>query len=384
MLGRPTVAEITHWASEVQAVGDRIGPHFARSEPRQRAVHYIRALLSDTPRKNGWQLAEHLGEATPDGVQHLLARADWDADAVRDELLPYVAEHLGESEGVLVVDETGFLKKGTKSCGVARQYSGTAGRIENCQIGVFLAYATSKGHTLLDRALYLPKEWTTDAQRFEAAGVPEEVTFATKIVLAKRMIERAVANGLPARWVTADTVYGSDYAFRQSLEKAGLNYVVGVRSDCAVWVGLRQRRVAQLLAELPPGAWQRRSCGAGTKGPRFYDWVRIPINAPEPETSARWLLIRRSLTDPTDVAYYLCGAPPTTTLDDLVRVAGTRWTVEECFELGKGDCGLDEYEVRSWSGWLRHVTLSLWALAVLVVIRSQLPARKGRKKGASV
>lgn len=382
MLGRPTVAEITRWASEVQAVGDRIGPHFARSEPRQRAVHYIRALLSDTPRKNGWQLAEHLGEATPDGVQHLLARADWDADAVRDELLPYVAEHLGESEGVLVVDETGFLKKGTKSCGVARQYSGTAGRIENCQIGVFLAYATSKGHTLLDRALYLPKEWTTDGKRCAAAGVPEKVSFATKIVLAKRMIERAVAAGFPARWVTADTVYGSDYAFRKRLEQVGLNYVVGVRSDFTVCRGFHQHRVKQLLHEIPSEAWQRLSCGTGTKGPRWYEWACCRVNSPEPETYARWLLLRRSTTDPTEVAYFICGAPPATTFEQLVRVAGTRWTVEECFELSKGECGLDEYEVRSWDGWYRHVTLSLWALAIVVTLRARLPRPKTRKKGA--
>src|SRR5688572_5517256 len=197
MAGRPTEGQVAGWADELTAVGQRIGPRFARSEPRRRAVGYVRGLLSDTERKNGWQLAEHLGDPTPDGVQHLLARADWDADAVRDDLTRYVAEHLGDSAGVLVVDETGFLKKGTKSCGVARQYSGTAGRIENCQVGVFLGYATRSGQALIDRELYLPKEWAADAGRRKTAGVPKAVTFETKLVLARRMIERAVAAGLP-------------------------------------------------------------------------------------------------------------------------------------------------------------------------------------------
>jgi SRSO17 transposase len=241
MSGRPTREQVTVWAEEVDAVGQRIGYRFARSEPRRRAVGYVRGLLSGAERKNGWQLAEHLGDPTPDGVQHLLARADWDADAVRDDLLGYLAEHLGHPDGVLVVDETGFLKKGTKSCGVARQYSGTAGRIENCQVGVFLGYATKKGRALVDRALYLPKEWASDAERREEAGVPEEVAFATKIVLARRMIDRAVTAGLGAKWVTADAVYGSDYHFRTTAEGHGLGYVVGVRSDFAVWAGPPER-----------------------------------------------------------------------------------------------------------------------------------------------
>src|SRR5262249_39197828 len=244
---------------------DRIGHHFARREPRPRAVGYVRGLLSDAERKNGWQLAEHLGDPTPDGVQHLRARADWDADAVRDELLGYVRERLGHPDGVLLVDETGFLKKGTKSVGVARQYSGTAGRIENCQVGVFLGYATRHGRTLLDRALYLPKEWSEDARRRAGAGVPRAVRFATKLVLARRMIERAVAAGVPARWVTADGVYGSDYGFRSALEGLGLGYVVGVRSDDAVWAGFRQVRAKALLAEVPAGGLQRPPWCGGAK-----------------------------------------------------------------------------------------------------------------------
>lgn len=381
MSGRPTRAMVERWAEEVEAVADRIGPRFARSEPRRRAIGYLRGLLSDTERKNGWQLAEHLGEATPDGVQHLLARADWNADAVRDDLTAYVQECLGDSNGVLIVDETGFLKKGVKSCGVARQYTGTAGRIENAQVGVFLAYAGAKGQALIDRALYLPKEWTDDRDRCDAAGVPSAVTFATKIVLAKRMIERAVMAGVPAKWVTADAVYGSDYHFRFALENQGLGYVVGVRTDFAVTVGFRQIRVRELLAEVPSDAWQRLSCGVGSKGPRRYDWARTRVNGPEPEQCQRWLLIRRSVSDPTELAYFMCGGPPATTLDQLVAVTGKRWVIEDLFELAKGDCGLDEYEVRSWVGWHRHVTLSLWALAVVAVIRSRLPAPRREKKG---
>jgi SRSO17 transposase len=381
MSGRPTREQVTAWADEVGVVGERIGRHFARSEPRRRAVGYVRGLLSGTERKNGWQLAEHLGDPTPDGVQHLLARADWDADAVRDDLLGYVREYLGHPDGVLVVDETGFLKKGTKSCGVARQYSGTAGRIENCQVGVFLGYAAKKGRALVDRELYLPKEWANDADRREEAGVPEEVEFATKIVLARRMIDRAVAAGLRAQWVTADAVYGSDYRFRATAEGHGLGYVVGVRADFAVWAGFRQVRVGTLLAGIPADAWHRLSCGNGSKGPRLYDWAVTRANSPEPQEYARWVLIRRSVSDPTEVAYFACGGPPSTTLSELVRVAGARWAIEDLFELAKGDCGLDEYEVRSWTGWHRHVTLSLFALAVVAVIRSRVakPAKKGAR-----
>jgi SRSO17 transposase len=381
MSGRPTAAQVRAWAGEVETVGELIGRRFARSEPRRRAVSYVRGLLSGVERKNGWQLAEHLGDPTPDGVQHLLARADWDADAVRDDLLGYVRERLGHPDGVLVVDETGFLKKGTKSCGVARQYSGTAGRIENCQVGVFLGYATQNGRALLDRALYLPKEWANNAERRDEAGVPEGVEFATKIVLARRMIDRAVAAGLGARWVTADAVYGSDYHFRTTVEGHGLGYVVGVRSDFAVWAGFRQARVGALLAGIPADAWHRLSCGDGAKGPRVYDWALSRTNSPEPDGYARWVLVRRSASDPAEVAYFACGGPPATTLTELVRVAGARWAVEDLFELAKGDCGLDEYEVRSWVGWHRHVTLSLFALAVVAVIRSRAarPAKKGAR-----
>src|SRR5438270_2556912 len=235
------VAAVATWAAGLAALHARVARRFARAEPRRRALAYLRGLLSPVERKNGWQLAEQAGEATPDGMQHLLARADWDADQVRNDLRAYVVEHLGDAPAVLVVDETGFLKKGTKSVGVQRQYSGTAGRIENCQVGVFLGYVTDRGRALLDRALYLPKEWASDRKRRQAAGVPKSVAFATKLVLAGQMVDRALQAGVPAAWVTADAVYGSDYAFRKAIEDLGLGYVVGVRTDHAVCVGLQQR-----------------------------------------------------------------------------------------------------------------------------------------------
>jgi SRSO17 transposase len=379
----PTLEAVRGWADELDAVVGRIGRPFARSEPRRRAGAYLRGLLSAVERKNGWQLAEHAGDGRPCGVQPLLARADWDPASVRDDLRSYVAEHLGHPDGVLIVDETGFLKEGTKSVGVRRQYSGTARRIENCQVGVFLAYATPKGRAFLDRELDLPEEWAGDAARREAAGVPEEVRFAPKAAQARGMIERALDAGVPAAWVTADAVYGSGYKFRAAIERRGLGYVVGVRSDQSVCVGFRQARVAKLLAEAPAEAWHRLSCGDGSKGPRVFDWAIRPVNSPEPDEYARWLLVRRDVENPAEVAYFLCGGPPGTTTEQLVSVAGARWAIEESFALAKGDCGLDHYGVRSWTGWYRHVTLALLAHAVLTVIRSKAvgPKRRPSKGG---
>jgi SRSO17 transposase len=362
-------------------VGARLGGHFARSEPRQRAVAYLRGLLSDVERKNGWQLAEYAGDDHPYGLQHLLGRAAWDADAVRDDLTAYVTEHLADPDGVLVVDETGFLKKGTKSAGVQRQYSGTAGRIENCQLGVLLAFAGQRGRVFLDRELYLPQEWAQDARRRKEAGIPEAVRFATKPALALRMLERALDAGVRAAWLTADEVYGSDGKFRQALERRRQPYVLAVRSDQAVCVGLQQVRVKALAAAVPGDAWQRHSAGDGAKGPRWYDWACLRVNGPEPEAFGRWLLVRRSTSDPEDLAYYLCGGRPGTALGELVRAAGSRWAVEECIEAAKGEVGLDHYEVRSWVGWYRHVTLALFAHALLAVIRARAAAGPRPQKG---
>jgi SRSO17 transposase len=380
---RPTTEDVHQWAEELDAVGERLAGHFARSEPRERAVAYLQGLLGAVERKNGWQLAEYLGDDRPYGVQHLLGRADWDADAVRADLHAYVMEHLADPAGVLIVDETGFLKKGTKSAGVQRQYSGTAGRIENCQIGVLLAFAGRHGRAFLDRELYLPEEWAQDAPRRKEAGIPKGVRFATKPALAVRMIERALDGGVQAAWVTGDEVYGSDGKLRRALEQRRQAYVLAVRSDQAVCVGFQQHRVKALTAALPAEAWQRLSAGDGAKGPRWYDWACLRINGPEPEVFTRWLLVRRSTSDPDERAYYLCGGPPATGLQELVQVAGTRWAMEECIEAAKGEVGLDHYEVRSWTGWYRHITLALFAHALLAVIRSRAATTARPKKGGS-
>jgi SRSO17 transposase len=380
---RPTTEDVRLWAQELERVGERLRERFARSEPRQRALDYLRGLLGDAERKNGWQLAEYLGAGRPYGVQHLLGRADWDADAVRDDLRAYALEHLGDPDGVLIVDETGFLKKGAKSVGVQRQYSGTAGRIENCQVGVFLAFVGRNGRAFLDRELYLPKEWAEDAERRAEAGIPKEVRFATKPALAQRMVERALGAGVRASWVVGDEVYGSDGKFRHALEQRRQPYVLAVRSDQAVCVGLRQVRVKPLIAQAPAEAWQRLSAGDGAKGPRWYDWACVRINGPEPEEFPRWLLARRSASDPEDLAYYLCAGRPGTAVRELARAAGSRWAIEECIEAAKGETGLDQYEVRSWVGWYRHVTLALFALALLAVVRAQASGRARAKKGGA-
>ena len=366
------VGAVATWAEGLAAVHARVASRFARAEPRRRALAYLRGLLSPVERKNGWQLAEQAGEATPDGMQHLLARADWDADQVRDALRAYVVEHLGAEQAVLVVDETGFLKKGTKSVGVQRQYSGTAGRIENCQIGVFLAYASPRGRTFLDRELYLPKEWATDTARREEAAVPDSVAFQTKPQLARAMLARALDAGVPAAWVTGDEIYGGDRRLRLWLEERQVPHVLAVKSTEPRWTRTSWRQVAAktLAAALPDTAWERLSAGEGAKGPRVYDWARVPIRAlPEPGWDY-WLLVRRSVADPTDLAYYGCFCPAGTPLAELVRVAGSRWAIEESFETAKGEVGLDHYEVRRWPGWYRHTTLALLAHAYLTVTRA--------------
>ncbi|HVK15935.1 MAG TPA: IS701 family transposase [Fimbriiglobus sp.] len=381
MSGRPTATAVQDWATELDTVGERLGRYFSRAEPRRRAVEYLRGLLSDVERKNGWQLAERLGDPTPYGVQHLLGRADWDADAVRDDLTRYAHDHLADPDGVLVVDETGFLKKGTKSAGVRRQYSGTAGRIENCQVGVFLAFAGRHGHALLDRELYLPEEWAADADRRQAAGIPAAVSFATKPQLAERMLRRAWAAGVRAAWVVADTVYGNDGKFRRFLEANSQPYVLAVQSNQQLWDGRSRSRVDALAVAWPAGVWHRASAGAGAKGPRWYDWAARAFGPVDERGWQLWLLVRRHREKTDERAYYLCRGPADTPWRELVRVAGSRWAVEEGFERAKGECGLDEYEVRSWAGWHRHVTLSLFALAVLTVARNRARRAGGRSKG---
>jgi SRSO17 transposase len=358
----------------------RLAPYFERAEPRQRAMAYLRGLLSPAERKNSWQVAEVSGDAPPYGIQHRLRRALWDPKAVRAELRRYVVQHLEDPEAVLVVDETGFLKKGRHSAGVARQYSGTAGRVENCQIGVFLGDASRLGHTLLDRELDLPQEWTEAPERCQQAGIPADRRFATKPQLARQMLARAFAAGPSAEWITGDSVYGDDRRLRVWLEAQPQAYVLTVSGKAYVWPGGQQRRVSTILAALSEEGWTRLSAGDGAKGPRWYDWRWLPLAEPLEPTWRRWLLIRRSISDSTEVRAYVVFAPQETTLEAVVRVAGTRWTIEQLFEAAKGEVGLDHYEVRSWTGWYRHITLAMWALALLSVLRAGAIAVEWLKK----
>jgi SRSO17 transposase len=391
-LAEPTPADAASWAADLQMLLDHLGRHFARSETRQHLRAYLTGLLSPLERKNGWQLAEHAGDATPYGLQHLLDRAKWDAEAVRDDLQAYVRDHLGHPSGVLVIDETSFLKKGTHSVGVGVQYSGVTGKLENCQVGVFLAYVSPHGQTLYDRRLYLPRDWAQDAVRRAAADVPADVRFATKPQLAKELVLRALESGLPVAWVTGDEVYGADYHLRVALEEREQPYALTVSAKQAIAVGWQQHRARALVAAAPESAWERHSCGDGSKGPRRYDWLRLPINHPYDEQWQRWLVARRGLTNPDDprsIAYFLVFAPAETSLATLTQVIGERWGIECTFEESKGAVGLDQYEVRSWHGWHRHITLALWAHAFLAVTRSStlapaplVPSADEGKKGA--
>jgi SRSO17 transposase len=354
-----------------------------RQEARERIGVYLRVLLSPVKRKNGWQVAEEAGEATPYAMQHLLDRAKWDPDGVRDELRSYVTEMLGDEAAVLVVDETGFLKKGRKSVGVQRQYSGTAGRIENCQVGVFLSYASPKGACLLDRELYLPKSWTQDRERCREAWVPAEVGFATKPELAARMLWRTLDAGVKVSWVTGDTVYGSNPKLRAGLEARSQAYALGVRCHEWVEVGGQRVRVDQLAKGLSASEWHALSAGAGAKGPRRDLWAAVALSSLAPAGWQRWLVVRRSLPGAATQekrAYFLIFAKPGTTLEAMVQAIGSRWTVEQCFEVGKGEVGLADYEVRSWHGWYRHVTLALVAQAFLTVMRVQSQEEPGKKR----
>ena len=364
------------WLSGLDDLFARVAGRFGRVEPRRQARLYLMGLLAPVERKNGWQLAEAAGDATPDRMQRLLNNARWDARLVRDDLRGYVTEHLGDPGGVLIVDETGFLKKGTRSAGVQRQYSGTAGRVENCQLGVFLAYASPAGRALVDAELYLPRSWAEDRARCAEAGVPAEVGFATKPALARVMLGRALDAGVPARWATADEAYGQDHKFRVFCEQRRLGYVVAVpRSQSTgpgTGYGNTGSRADALAAAAPAQAWKRLSAGDGAKGPRLHDWAMATL--PDAgEGFERWLLIRRSITDPGDLAYYLCFGPAGTTIDQLVRIAGSRWAIEECFQSAKNETGLDHYQVRRYDAWHRHITLAMLAAGDLAVTAATSP-----------
>ena len=369
------------WASSLRDVKRRMGGLFSQKRAAVNAGLFLDGLLGDERRKTGWMRAEAAGDPGPWRQQALLGRDRWEADALRDLVRDYVVEHLGDDAAVLVLDETGFLKQGKASCGVARQYTGSAGKITNCQIGVFAALVSRHGHAFIDRALYLPKNWTNDPARCKAVHVPAEVEFATKPQLAAAMIARAIAANVPFAWVAADTVYGVG-DIERDLRRAGKGYVLGVSS--AHWFGSWSRAqplggsAGEIAAALPSSDWQRLSAGAGTKGPRLHDWCYLELADLEAEefndenhgTWTRGLLIRRNIAD-GDLAYFTTWCPAGTSITALVSVEGHRWAIEDSFETAKNEFGLDHNETRSWHGWHRHVSLVMLAFAMMAAIRHQ-------------
>ena len=382
--------EAAGWAAEMDRLLARRAGRFPRVETRRRAAGFVRGLLADLPRKNCWTIAEHAGDRDPHGMQYLLARASWDTDGVRDDLRDYVIGALGDTDAVLVVDETGDLKKGTATVGVQRQYTGTAGRIENAQVAVYLAYAGARGHAMIDRELYLPSCWTADPERMAAAGVPDDLEFLTKPALATGMLTRALRAGVPARWVAADEVYGADPDLRAELEAQRVGYVLAIGCDRRIRTAAGPLRADHLAAGLPRQAWHRLSAGSGAKGQRFYDWAWIahhdrahPVRDGHPggvddalDTQHWWLLIRRNRRT-GELAFYRCYAPDAVPLRELARVAGRRWTIEECFQTGKQLAGLDEHQVRRWTSWRRWTLLAMIGHALLAVIAANAHTDRG-------
>jgi SRSO17 transposase len=369
---KTTFVEVWKWGQELEHLHTRIAPRFARPEPRRRALAYLKGIVSSVERKNGWQLAEHAGESRPDGMQRLLNSAAWDEDLVRNDLRTYILERLGDPGAIVVIDETSMRKRGKKSAGVSKQHCGTTGQVENCQVGVFLAYASSKGCTLLDRELYLPLRWTEDRERCREAGIPDDVHFATKPELAQRMVERIWHAQVPVAWVVADSVYGGNLDLRTWLEEHHYSYVMAVACTEAVGIqtasGRQRMTVAEAEAQvLHTDEWQRLSMSEGTKGPRLFDWSMTPILHRWEDDGRHWLLVRRRLDDPTEKTFYLVFARPGTTLAEMVQAIGARWKIEECFETGK-EMGLEDYEVRGFTAWYRFITLVMVVMAALATI----------------
>jgi SRSO17 transposase len=365
--------DLGRWRDEFDELMLRVGARFARVEPRRRMAAFVRGLLAGLPRVNCWSIAEHAGEDCPRGMQRLLSAAVWDEAGVRDDLRGYVLEHFADPGAVLVVDETGDLKKGTATVGVQRQYTGTAGRTENAQVAVYLAYAAPAGTAFIDRALYLPRSWTGDPARCHAAGVPSGTAFATKPALAREMIGRALDAGAPAAWAAGDEVYGQDPRLRAELARRGLGYVLAVAKTCPVTTGIGPRPAIELAARLPARAWQRLSAGPGAKGPRWYDWAFIEAADPAVTSACRhWLLIRRRISD-GEYAFYRACAPRPVPLAQLVKVAGSRWKIEDGFAAGKELAALDEHQVRTWTSWHRWTILALLACAFLSVLAASHP-----------
>ena len=355
------------WSERFNELFAQVAGVFGNAAVRRHGRAYLLGLLSHTERKNSWWLAEFAGEVSPDGMQRLLNFSPWDEDACRDALARYVVRNLGDPAAVLAVDETGFLKKGRMSAGVARQYTGTAGRVENAQVGVFLAYAAPDGRrALTDRELYLPGKWTDDRGRCRRAGIGDDVAFATKPELARQMIERAVTAGVPFAWVAGDEVYGGNPKLREWLEKEKISYVLAVACSEMIATPAGAKRADELAALVPVAGWQRLSCADGSKGPRLYDWALIATASPD-----RWLLARRSLhcneKGELELAFFRCYSPRPVTVAELAAVAGARWAVEDCFAEAKNKAGLDQYQVRKYRAWYRHVTLSMLAHTFLAV-----------------
>jgi SRSO17 transposase len=360
--------DVDLWREDFDTAFARIASRFGRVEPRRQARAFLLGLLSDVDTRSSWQLAEQAGHASPHGMQRLLGEAVWDADKVRDDLRQYVVDELGDPRGVLVLDDTGDVKKGNLSVGVQRQYTGTAGRIENAQVSVFLAYATDAGRALIDREMYVPKVWAEDRPRLQRAGVPDDVTFATKKALGRRMLARALDAGVPAAWVTADEAYGGDPILRRDLQARSVGYVLAVAKSHRVTLPIGVLRADQATARLHRRCWNRLSAGKGAKGQRDYDWALLRITPPADEAAGHhWLLVRRRISD-GELAYYRCWSPKRVTLAALVRVAGIRWSIEECFQASKGEVGLDQHQVRKWNSWYRYTTLAMLAHALLSVI----------------
>jgi SRSO17 transposase len=389
------------WAGSLREVKRRMRPLFTQERVAASAGLFLDGLLGPEPRKTGWMRAEAAGDPGPWRQQAILGRGRWEADALRDLVRDYALEVLADAEAVLVLDETGFLKQGKSSCGVARQYTGSAGKVTNCQIGVFAAYVSRHGHAFIDRALYLPKAWTDDPARLAAAHVPPGITFATKPRLALTIVERAIAAGVPFAWVAADSVYGVG-EIETALRRAGKGYVLGVNGSHSfnAWIGEPAvAGTAEAIAHgLDPTAWRRLSAGEGTKGPRLYDWAYLELadlEAAEYEDGrtgswTRGLLVRRSIAD-GECAYFTTWCPAGTGIETLVKVEGHRWAIEDAFETAKTELGLDHNETRSWHGWHRHVSLVMLAFAMLAVIRRhantaappKIPVRLARTRRAS-
>jgi SRSO17 transposase len=364
--------------NEFNNLMNRLAPVFFSEKGFINAKNYIRGLLGSAERKNSWQMAEYLCEATPYKIQHFLYRGGFSADELRDKGRDYIEENLGSEEGVLVVDDTGFIKQGKKSCGVKRQYTGTAGKIENCQIGVFLTYASEKGHAPIDRRLYMPEEWIEDKERRTGAGVPEELKFQTKPQMGLEMIQEATAAGVRYKWVTGDCAYGDYREIRQWLEKNEKCYVMCVSGKEYIWEGCGQIKVGNVIKKLCDDNWVEASSGNGSKGARIYEWQGFEIESyGRCEGWKRVMLVRRSKTEPKDIRAHICYAPKGTSNEKLIEVAGKRWTVESCFKESKGEVGLDEYEVRSYAGWYKHITFACIALGFLTVLSAN--ALEGKK-----